>query len=49
MYLDGKIEGWGCVRGEDYFDDEVKEGGGCGSNLKNEFAEACDVYLRDVQ
>ena len=46
---DGKVEGWGCVSGEDEFDDELKEGGGCGSNLKNEFTEACDVYLRDVE
>ena len=46
---DGKVEGWGCVGGENLFDHEKKEGGRCGSNLEDEFTKTCDVYLRDVE
>ena len=46
---DGKVERRGSVGGENELCDEGEESGrGC-ANLKNEFAEACDVDLRDIE
>ena len=46
---DGKVERGGSVGGEDELCDEGKEGRrGC-TNLEDEFTEACDVDLCDVE
>ena len=46
---DGEVERGGSVGGEDELCDEGEERGGSCANLEDEFAEASDVNLCDVE